>query len=603
MSFQPEVNARIHINGKTYLIGAHPQAPGVPYGQEGRQGNVYLLHSEDKREKKAIKVFRSKFVNPSMVFQTQQLAKFKGMAGLWACERYVVTPQNNENLLSAEPDLLYSVVMPWVDGPTWMDVLLAKQCLTKKESFSAAFAFAHTLTDMEQRGLAHCDLSAPNLILPMLNDKLRDVKPIDYVQLIDLEQMYSTQLEKPEYIPAGSPGYASQSSTPTLMWSAHSDRFSGAVLLMEMLGASTASFMENVWGESYFSPAEMQSNCERYKDLLHNIRKLWGDAMASLFVRAWESEVLTQCPTFAEWLMELSKIESTVMNEHRTATLVSRQNESRPNPPQERVTSNTNSNNNRNSDASNNVSSNSSSNSDSNGNSNLLQKAKVLESKGKIKEAIEVYRSIYAQNPHSNLAKEIEIAIASLEQSKPSKAKRERAPGTSKIRKIIKVLSLMIVLGLVGLLVYLAFGAADKRETVMSLNAANEKIEGLNKALADSKQTITQLNAKLKEQDKPLAKKREDFLSQLNQDYYAIIDIANSESATDEEKHRKTFEASGIYLNHLFNFMKNSYNLDQQWQDQANIVQGYYYPYIYNDNRNAQLNLQFYSTYLPNFNH
>lgn len=573
MGFQPEVNARIHVNGKAYSIGAHPQAPGVPYGQEGRQGTVYLLYSEDKKEKKAIKVFRSKFVNPSMVFQTQQVAKFKGMAGLWACDRSIITPQNNTELLSVEPDLLYAVIMPWVEGPTWMDVLLAKQCLTKKQSFSAAFAFAHTLMDMEQRGLAHCDLSAPNLILPMLNDKLRDVKPIDYVQMIDLEQMYSTQLERPEFIPAGSQGYASQTSTQSLMWSSHSDRFSGAVLMMEMLGSCTEAFMANAWGESYFAPAEMQSNCERYNELLHTIRTHWGEAMASLFVRAWENEELTQCPTFAEWLMELSKIESVVMNTPREVAPITGQNERNANPQP----------------------------GDENINSTLLQKAKVLESKGKIKEAIEVYRSIYVLNPHTSLAKEVDIAIASLEQSKASKPKRERVSGSSKISKTIKLISLIVILGLVGFLTYMAFGAADKRTTVAELDAANLKIEGLNKALADSKKAITQLNLKLKEQDKPLAQKRKDLLSQLDKDYYAIKDVANSNSTGNSELHKKTFEASEKYLNHLFEFMKLTFNLDQQWVDQANIVQGYYYPYIYNDNRNAQLNLQFFKTYQPNF--
>jgi hypothetical protein len=41
MGFQPVVNSRLLIGDDIYTIGEHPNAPGVPYGQEGRQGTVY----------------------------------------------------------------------------------------------------------------------------------------------------------------------------------------------------------------------------------------------------------------------------------------------------------------------------------------------------------------------------------------------------------------------------------------------------------------------------------------------------------------------------------------------------------------------------------
>ena len=43
MPFQPAADQRLTIEGRTYRLVAHPAAPGLPYGQEGRQAVVYAL--------------------------------------------------------------------------------------------------------------------------------------------------------------------------------------------------------------------------------------------------------------------------------------------------------------------------------------------------------------------------------------------------------------------------------------------------------------------------------------------------------------------------------------------------------------------------------
>jgi hypothetical protein len=43
MPFQPQVNQELTIDDVTYRIAEHPAAPGIPYGQEGRQAIVYQL--------------------------------------------------------------------------------------------------------------------------------------------------------------------------------------------------------------------------------------------------------------------------------------------------------------------------------------------------------------------------------------------------------------------------------------------------------------------------------------------------------------------------------------------------------------------------------
>jgi hypothetical protein len=87
----------------------------------------------------------------------------------------------------------------------------------------------------------------------------------------------------------------------------------------------------------------------------------------------------------------------------------------------------------------------------------------------------------------------------------------------------------------------------------------------------------------------------------LSNNYQVIKKTAQLESGSQSNLDKKTFEASKEYVDHLLGFMKTSFNLDQQFLDQTNIVGGYYFPYIYNDNRNSQLNIQFFKDYKKNF--
>ncbi|QGQ98824.1 hypothetical protein EHS13_30070 [Paenibacillus psychroresistens] len=593
MGFQPSVNEKLVIDGETYTIGEHPNARGVPYGQEGRQGTVYLMNSEHKTRKKAIKVFRAKFVNPSMVYHAKQLAKFRDVVGLAACQRFVVTPQNTAELLMKEPDLLYAVVMPWIDGPTWMDIILNKVRLSKKQSYKAAFALAEILAAMEQRGLAHCDLSAPNLILPMLSEDISNVKSEDYVQLIDLEQIYSTQFERPDYVPAGSPGYAAHNGMPSNeMWSAFSDRFSGAVLLMEMLGSCTDTFVDHAFGESFFAPNEVKSNCERYHQLINAIRPIWGDTVVTLFASAWESEGLTQCPTFGEWLIAISKIKQPGMEESLNAPVITETN--------------------------------------SVGNSkkgkgsmdeDLFKQAKEYELIGDYKEAIRIYRSIQSRNLHTSLAKEIEIAINLLETSRKNNKKQKtnsaffqtigRLITSRKMKKVTVFASLIIVIGLIGFFSYsfihshtklfTAFKSSTTAKPTQSSSAADPVLESLKKQLAEKNKQIDQLTEQLKQLKKPQSQKTKEVINQLNKDYIEIKRIANLDPQGNSNLEKQTLDASVVYLNHFFDFVKNSFDLDQHFDKQTTLVEGYYFPYIYNDGRNSQLNLQFFKDYKKKF--
>lgn len=310
MSFQPNPGDKFHINGVTYLVGQHPAAPGIAYAQTGRQGTVFKLipAGGNEYESKALKVFFPKFRVPAMVYQSEQMEKYSEVSGLQVCKRDVLTPERNGKLISEHGDLLYSVLMPWIGGITWFDIICDKKRLTPSESLTLAAAFAGIGSAMEQRGIAHCDLSAPNVLIPFFSE---DEQPEGSaaVELVDVEQIYSPKMDRPDALLAGSAGYAAHRIVNSGLWSSYADRFAGAVILAEMLGYCDKDIVDLTYGESYFDQRELQTGCDRYVKLMQFLETRYGHKISELFSRAWNSQDLSSCPTFGEWLIAISNVE------------------------------------------------------------------------------------------------------------------------------------------------------------------------------------------------------------------------------------------------------------------------------------------------------
>ncbi len=302
MSFDPRPNDILTIDGATYLVAEHPAAPGVAYGQEGRAAIVYQV-VDPHGVAWALKVFRPRFRVPSLVSLAGKLAAFADIRGLSVCRRMVLTGRKHTELLRLHSDLTYTVLMPWINGPTWMQVVLEQQPFTPGQSLRLVHALLHLLAEMEERGLAHCDVSGPNVILPALAANATSSTDSE-VALVDVEQMFGPDLSKPEILPGGSAGYAHKTA-PTGLWSSNADRFAGAVLLAEVLGWCDERVRNSAAGESYFSADEVQRDSGRYRLLSQSLRDHWGMEVAAFFDRAWQSEILGECATFGEWLVVL----------------------------------------------------------------------------------------------------------------------------------------------------------------------------------------------------------------------------------------------------------------------------------------------------------
>ena len=135
MAFIPKLNTKISIQNSTFTFTEHPSAKNMPYGQMGKRATVYQLRDE-RGKLLALKVFRKNYQTADMVGICQRLSPFSRRPGLEVCQREVLIPTVHKALLDQYPDLAYAVLMPWVTGQTWFDVLTNRRVFTEQDSFT-----------------------------------------------------------------------------------------------------------------------------------------------------------------------------------------------------------------------------------------------------------------------------------------------------------------------------------------------------------------------------------------------------------------------------------------------------------------------------------
>ncbi|AVP43671.1 tetratricopeptide repeat protein [Bacillus cereus] len=328
MGFRPEVGEKIIFNKDVYRFEKHPAVIGIemPYGQEGRQGTVYQLQHENGVERIALKVFKERYRDEK--HQLAFLKPLSSLAGLKVCSRYIVTTEEHTSAIEKSEDLANSIVMPWIEGPTWADILQEQRVLSKEQCFFIAEAFLTTLKMMEENEVAHNDLSSSNVLIPFLSEN--PIEGQHYIELVDVEQMYGPKSKRPSLLPAGSAGYA-----PVYLengiWQKEADRFAGAILLGEVLSWCSEEIRNNKWTDaSYFKTEEMQTECERYTLLQQELHNQWNGEIAQLFNQAWNSNTFAECPSFAQWYdvfhsaREIVKIDAKRQSEEEHSLFVSK---------------------------------------------------------------------------------------------------------------------------------------------------------------------------------------------------------------------------------------------------------------------------------------
>lgn len=304
---EPGQSMDFSVGGTSYLLDAleHPTAEGMVHSMEGGKAFVYHLRERGAVSgipaEFALKVMRKSHVDPGLIAVCQRLEPLHAWKGLRVCKRTCIHPANAPDLIRVSSDLAYSMLMPWINGISWLEILNDQRILPSPEAaLSLAKRLAEILVQLERHGLAHCDISSSNLILDA-----RDGSP----QLIDVEDLCGPGFSAPPGIPLGTAGYQHRASSgPRGQWRPDGDRFAGAVLLCEILAWADPSALAARYGESFFEPTELQDPASpRFPVLAQAVGAQWPAARL-LLERVWSSKDLADCPRLDEWVQALAGI-------------------------------------------------------------------------------------------------------------------------------------------------------------------------------------------------------------------------------------------------------------------------------------------------------
>jgi hypothetical protein len=288
--FNPSPHDQMVIAGQTYQVMPHPSVPAFAFGQEGRKAFVYQISNSTDGSLYALKEFKPAFRVPELVDVCDALARFSTWRGLEVCARQCLHAGRHDDVLDVFPDLEFAVLMPWIGGSTWYDIVVGERPLSRLDALTFANATAEVLAALEESGLAHCDIAAPNVIINPNTGR---------THLIDIEDLYAPGFASPSALPAGTAGYAHKVASDGL-WSPTADRFAGAVLLAEMASWHIPAIRQAADEEHYFGPTEMQEDCSRYQLMLGTLATM-DPRLAELFEQAWVSETLSDCPRLSGW--------------------------------------------------------------------------------------------------------------------------------------------------------------------------------------------------------------------------------------------------------------------------------------------------------------
>ncbi len=294
-----EVNQSLSIGGIGYRVAEHPALAGIPYVQRGGRGFVIQLIAPNA-DRMALKYFKLKYRVPSLVKVAEALRQFADLKGLRAAQRTVFTQQTHAELIAKYPALDYGMLMPWLPGVTWYDVINMRIAIATAEGVRLARNFAAIMASLEARQVAHGDIAGANVLVDRHNGQ---------VELVDIEEMYAPNMPTPVELPIGQDGYQHLASRQNGQWCAEGDRFGAAILIAEMLGWTHPKIRQFSADEHYFAAAEMQdATSTRYQLLREVLAERFSPQLAELLHAAWHSRSLADCPPLAEWQQALESL-------------------------------------------------------------------------------------------------------------------------------------------------------------------------------------------------------------------------------------------------------------------------------------------------------
>lgn len=303
MTFEPKPGMRINLNNETIeFISLESSGPAkvFVYAEAGKEGIIYKLLKGG--EYYALKVFYPDYQDERLLKNTEKLSQFKHLEGFRVAERIVINPKSYPEVVNEFPELNYSVLMPWIQGTVWGNLMVNDRPLRSEKYLKIAQELIKAVHNLEAQGLAHCDLSNNNFIIDPAHSS---------IELIDIEDMFAPDMPRPiPHISYGTPGYRTKWIADKGLWSPNSDRFGLAILCAEIITWHNKEIRDNKAGNtSYFDEIEIGTDCERYR-LMKTYLSRMSDDLSNLFEKAWFSENSDQCPLISDWMNVVNNLDA-----------------------------------------------------------------------------------------------------------------------------------------------------------------------------------------------------------------------------------------------------------------------------------------------------
>jgi serine/threonine protein kinase len=298
MSFEPRPGQKLHLNGEsiefTALDASGPAAVFL-YAEAGKEGVIYRVLKGGKYY--ALKVFYPDYQDRRLLKNTEKISQLKHLEGFRVADRVVVHETAYPNLVKEYPELNYSVLMPWIQGTIWGN-LMNEDPLSSNRYTQIATALMKAVNSLEAQGLAHCDLSNNNFIID---------PSFSSVELIDIEDMYSPGMPRPvPDVSFGTPGYRTKWIAEHGLWGPNSDRFASAILCSEILTWHNQEIRDSRAGDTaFFDEGEIGEESERYRIMKACLGRV-NNELPSLFEKAWFSANTDDCPSAISWLEKVN---------------------------------------------------------------------------------------------------------------------------------------------------------------------------------------------------------------------------------------------------------------------------------------------------------
>jgi len=304
-----------NINGLALSLRPIPTLPEIPLSSKRGQAEAFYLIQSSSQSKWILKKFYPARIPDAGYLTTIRnlVPRIPGTEA--ATTRFILASSSLQGLSGGDSTAQSSlagwldstVLMPEVIGVSWevvaddmRDGLISP---TATDRLEFAQALCQLIAGLEDADCSHRDLSSGNVFLNL------NTKKID---LIDWDSMFHPTLNMPKNTTAGTAGYiapfiprSGPDWSPHASWQHHSDRFSMALLVAELLVLTQGSPISADGG--LFRQDELTARSGSGITAVRRFLESNYPKVGELFVRALHATSFASCPAPKAWIEAITK--------------------------------------------------------------------------------------------------------------------------------------------------------------------------------------------------------------------------------------------------------------------------------------------------------